>query len=492
VFDIFNDTLGLTAAQVRTKVVNYCSASGSGCQATLNTALGTVIAQCAAFITVEGTWDDIGAMLLIVNLPCLHTGTSPNEQWCFPDFRDFTDALQANTITQATLTAGCTECTAKVAFLWLAFEPKIDTLKAVAFVDLICLNIDGQFCSVTWNAFLAHVGDPAFNFTTFINDELNTYCVPCNLAFLNKYLRLVTWFAALNQTCDDGHGNVVPCADIILSTLSFEYILRYFCTQDFHGNYCLKKLLHVDFNAIGVACAGASLTDICPASCKTAVQSFARDMGCCLQTWLDAETLACTTNPYSPDNIGTCSLFNTSPPGPAAITSMRYLIYTGCEAPLVASCAAIRQQLAGEFIVANLAWAWCHATPANLATCTAIVEQALADLLGLALADIHGKVVLSQGTAPPTRRLLSTDSVAVTLTGVTPEQSGGNLNTAAALATQTASVPGAAPETRADLSQPVTISGSATVTNSPNPGSAAALAPSFLFALLALVTVLFN
>jgi hypothetical protein len=460
VFTIFNDSYVYTYDELNTLIGAHCDSAATSCSNMLEAALVNVLVQCAPVIGADpNLWIDIGALLVVNRVPCIHDDAG---HWCFAEFKTFLERLSTsdtNPLTDTDLTAGCTNCTAAVLLTWIAFEPSFEAIYATSSIDIICSRAAGEWCILEFQQALLALTD-ATDAERVARAPL--YCKPCTFIYLFKWKSLIEFANNhLNHQLDEALHNAT---NVVM-------YMGWLCVKDQAGVYCNAKLTGYNFTTVGIACsdsatAGPNGGPGCSAACRSAVQTVIDDLGCCLDSWLDFLAWACFNNPCDPkDNP----------------TNIRAMITQLCGLTVPDGCQR-RRVLSAVLHVENLGWLWCQA---NFPQCLQLVHAAIAQQFYLDIAVIRAAVTQAslQPADPlptPTRRLLQTttqevrvnvDGVSNSIGSVSADNTAGNVV-----------VSGTPGDAKPTLDQPTTLT---VLSAQVSTGSAAGLVPSISFALLA-------
>jgi len=351
-----------------------------------------------------------------------------------------------------------------VLVLWLAFEANWDAIVATGYIDLVCLNLNGQYCYIKFNeltAFTDSIQASGQDPFLAVSGQSDTYCLSCNIAFLHKWRNLYALVAV--------HDGVVTANDI--ATYAFlenlEVAYAFACVADPQGNNCMQRIVNYDTTDIKNNCPQPT-GNPCGGACGPAIHAYADQLGCCLDTWLDLVAWICFNDPTS-----------TNCP-PAGADGIRLLLTSpqACGMTIEPGCGK-RRELGLVLLAENLAWAWCSQ---NTDACKSLILDGIAYQFGIHREDLNldnVKVELVQ--APTTRRLLAGSDTQVTVTGIKSKNSVGYITTAQG------SVIGAPYNARANIDAAITFT---TQSSYVKDSAAAGVAPSLMALCLAIAAFL--
>jgi hypothetical protein len=458
-------------------IAAHCDPDPTSCGNRFEAKLIEVVTECEPIIRdlavtdpigAAAVWLQVGALFVMNRVPCINDGAAaPNTKWCFAEFKLFSERLSTadtNPLVAADLDQGCTVCTVKVLAVWLAFEPEAEAIYATAYINLLCTNLDGTWCTLVFSA-------AASQFEGATQDQIAAlipqYCVPCTFHFLFKWKAILVWIFT----------NVSPTAEILAAIGEVDKLVAgsaWMCVKNPDTNqYCALALESYDFASIDTACANTA--GQCAGACKTAIAGALDSLGCCVDTWLTFQTWACSA--FNPTPSPDCT--DPTKPTPAAI---RFMIENLCGLTIELGCGR-RLELAASVVLTNIVWTWCNT---HQTECLDLVRAAIALHFALDRAEVDAVVTMqsiSQGPATAgTRRLLTSDSIAISFSGASDAV--GSVRAVSGSTT----VPNTPPQARGDIE---TASELMVLTANVKQSSAAGLVPSLALILLAIAALLF-
>jgi len=330
-------------------------------------------------------------LMQLQNLTCLNIDGT----YCYITLRDFFTAINESAITEATLTAGCTECTVEALriYLQLAGDPLDLDLLAYAELDLLCMRRENTWCALQWNA-----SATIFEANTTLQN-LPVVCHPCTFAYLNRikiiYENIYWVTLALLGPSDPATVK----AQIAAFNLSIDLTaLGFACVTDLDGDYCAIELAAYPDGWANQACATNSSSSACPASCQAVVKGFVNNTGCCAGTYFHYLEWVCDVKAAYGSPCST---------SPYAIVEF---LQVGCDVVIPEGCWAQKNKFLATIIFENLEYDWCVS---NLTLCLDVIRDVILYRSGITNASLPLTITGTTASSPSRRLLQSVSQVQV-------------------------------------------------------------------------------
>jgi len=324
-----------TGAALDSVLNTFCvqtDSAGHTCQQKVEYALTQFVTNCSKVPGVinQSQIEDIRSTLTAAVVTCLTDDTNPSH-YCIKDFKALTELK--GPLNQSSLDSVCTACNKKVFTAFTIFADK-DLINSFFYLDLLCFQINGQYCSLKFQEAQETDSNAGPVPTTA---QLDALCDPCTVQFV---YRLAYFSIAVA-------GN----ATAFQEEVNFVEFTQYACVKDFNNNYCYPQIATYNFSSLGAACLPEIASNTCSSDCLNNVTKAKSDLGCCFGTWFNLLDYQYVHNrtayqlPYSPDQI-------------------RTFVAQDCGTTIPLGCTEDRVALA--LVLSNVDWAWYQANAAQV------------------------------------------------------------------------------------------------------------------------------
>jgi len=275
----------LTQSQLDNILQGYCTAvdptTGQTCQQKVTSTFNQFLNLCKLAGAINATVFEEERFLLAASVvTCLQDDV--DQHFCMNDFYALSHS-NTSTLNATELATICSPCTAKVIAELIWWGNK-DILQVGAYLGLICLKIDVDFCFPKFAA--ASVLMATMGATGFTQGNAAIWCDPCVEAFAFRYV----------ATMEALGGDPVTIAEEVLF-LAFH---KFICVKNWQGAYCYPMIQanQANLSAMASTCLPQALlaTPTCNDACHTAITTLKRTLGCCFGTWFNFLSFAYATN----------------------------------------------------------------------------------------------------------------------------------------------------------------------------------------------------
>jgi len=292
---------GMDQSSFDTAIDTFCDGS---CAVDIGNALVDIKTQCADVWgddeATEEFQEGIRQFLSLLKIPC--TRDDMDTKYCAKEF--YTASISSDgtdEITENELDTLCKPCVYKMFQQFAAFASDEDAIRAGLYINLMCLNVDGEYCMIYMqDAFPedSTSGSESSSDGAFLN-ELDTLCHPCVKLVIDYLSTVFNIFdvdgtcSALNSTACMSDTDDVDCVygddgcAAEFDSNEATAIFTLFCIKNADDELCISEFFNAVSDEDGVTgvCpdqdAGDPLPKSCSSKCSNAINDMAYSLGCC-------------------------------------------------------------------------------------------------------------------------------------------------------------------------------------------------------------------